>query len=660
MEPPRLPPSNGGRQGTPPGRPPPKTKNVVKALPAEAAGVIEEREPPDTVLTARSSLRGAGLASVLTARSRLQHPSESAAGAIATKDMQEMFDVFDDDHGGTIEAPEFANHLKSSLGFTLDQEALEGLFDTVDSSGNGHIDREEWVAMLRSILSMLEKRPVTPDDVRRALRATLLPAERGEEARVSISAIQPGFAKLGVRLTPEQANGVMLSALGLDQSRAAPSLVLGHSENQADGPHLENICEALVSALRRKDNIQAGTCSNAEAQDPEDTSPLDGSVALFGYSIALEMDDDAIGSNPGPLLQMVPLFANLDDNNFARLTEICQRSEVRYKKGDAIVKQGDVGNELFVLLSGTAYASIYSDGHGKKPTIVKNYSKGDYFGERALIDNDGKRAANVFVSSTDALCCKISRQEFYHLVGGLDRRADTESTDDNLSSRVSRHDSRQVISWRQQVSDVDAIEQWRALVRRFLWLDMLHDRIDQHRTMQGRKTHEQTEADVRLEISARCFFFAPDAPFVNQWQLFQVLVLVVTAILVPLRAGFDQIDGENPIFWFTYDLISDLYFWFDMILNFRTAYFDNHQKLVHNDKKVAWHYATGATYWVCFEFCGKVLTCVGLSSTSVGELLPLAHRSFLACRVVYRRLFVSFSSVVYHMCVSSSFWGLAC
>ena len=144
------------------------------------------------------------------------------------------------------------------------------------------------------------------------------------------------------------------------------------------------------------------------------------------------------------------------------------------------------------------------------------------------------------------------------------------------------------------MSDVDAVENWRTLVRRFLWLDMLHDTIDQHQTLQGRKKNTSTEADIRQEISTRCFFFEPDAPFVSQWQLFQVLVLLFTAIIVPLRAGFDQIDTNNPTAWFLFDLVSDLYFWFDIVLNFRTAFFDERLKLQHSQRKVAWNYATGA------------------------------------------------------------------
>ena len=610
------------RSGTPPGRPPQRQR--APAVGPNAGEPLGQRTVVETEpLVAADGGRGLpapSLATVVNARSRLQRPSESAADAIATKDMQEMFDVFDDDHGGTITAPEFADHLKAGLGFAaVDENGLEDLFGDIDN--NGELDREEWTLMLRGILHKLEKKPVTPDDVRRALKATLLPVEHHGAARVSLAAIQPGFAKLGVRLSAEQAQGVMLSALGLGQELPPASPVRGFklSENQAHGPHLDDICVAVVSSLLRKGSMQTSMRSNAAAQEAQDTSSLAGSLALFGSPIALELDDV---DNLGPLLQMVPLFANLDDKKFSRLIEICQRSETRYKMGDAIVKQGEVGDELFLLLSGTAYASIGSDEHGKKPTIVKNYSKGDYFGERALMRNDGKRAANVFVSSTDALCCTISRQEFHDLVDGLDGRAAAEAIDTNLGSRESGHGGRQLESWRQQVADVDAIEQWRALVRRFLWLDMLHNTIDEHRTMQGRKAaYTPTEADIRLEISTRCFFFAPDAPFVNKWQLFQVVVLVITAILVPLRAGFDQIDGDSPKFWFTFDLISDLYFWFDMVLNFRTAYFDSQQKLVHNDKKVAWNYATGAqcaSCWASFDFCVRVVTCVG-SLYSVSE-----------------------------------------
>lgn len=477
----------------------------------------------------------------------LQQVIDAAAHeTTAVKDMQEMFDTFDDDNGGTIEADEFANHLKSGLGFDVDQPGLDSLFAEVDTSNNGHIDRDEWAEMLRSILHKLVKKPVTTDEMHRALKAMLLPDHHHEPACIHIKDIQPTFAKLGVRLTASQAQGVMLSSLGLGKNDPSAQSIPGDSASAGygtvNGPLLDDICEAL-SSLLRADSFQTGATAVAQLAHNE-RSPA-GSIALFGAPLALDMEDVDIGSNLGPLLQMVPLFADLDDEQFARLTEICERNEARYKKGDAILNQGDDGHELILLLSGTAYASIYSEDHGAKPKIVKSYSKGDYFGERALLQDDGKRAANVFVSSADAVCCKICRQEFHDLVGGVPVQSTTE-----IDRKLQR--------WRQQVSDVDAIEQWRTLVRRFLWLDMLKDVIDERRTMQGRKSHTKTEEDIRHEISKECFFFDPDGLFVSQWQLFQIPVLVVMAIVVPLRASFDQIDFENPIFWFIFDLISDV------------------------------------------------------------------------------------------------------
>lgn len=55
------------------------------------------------------------------------------------KDMQELFDIFDDDGGGTIEATEFGAHLNQGLGMSLDETALKNLFEEIDFSGNGSV-----------------------------------------------------------------------------------------------------------------------------------------------------------------------------------------------------------------------------------------------------------------------------------------------------------------------------------------------------------------------------------------------------------------------------------------------------------------------------------------------------------------------------------------
>jgi hypothetical protein len=296
---------------------------------------------------------------------------------------------------------------------------------------------------------------------------------------------------------------------------------------------------------------------------------VDAAVENHGYGLGL-------------FLQKVPLFANLDEGEFTRLTEVCARGERRYKQGDQIVRKGDDGDELHLLLSGTAYAQVDSEElEMPKPIIVKNYSKGDYLGEVALMEEDGKRTADVFVSSGEALCAAISRQDFRKLVGITFSADGSQSAGAGVTNRHGSPGAAVVGGWRKQVSDVNAIEQWRTVVRRYLWLDLLHDTIDQSRTMQGRKSHAQTEQEVRDEIEKRFFFFAPDDNFVSSWQLFQVLVLVFTAIIVPLRAGFDQIDMGSPVFWFVFDVTSDVYFYFDILLNFRTAYISKEGRLIY-------------------------------------------------------------------------------
>ena len=68
---------------------------------------------------------------------------------------------------------------------------------------------------------------------------------------------------------------------------------------------------------------------------------------------------------------------------------------------------------------------------------------------------------------------------------------------------------------------------------------------------------------------------------------------VFISIIVPMRAGFDQIDSDSPKFWFAFDIVSDLYFYFDMFLNFRTAFFDGENVLHSKTGHVAWNYMKG-------------------------------------------------------------------
>ena len=91
--------------------------------------------------------------------------------------------------------------------------------------------------------------------------------------------------------------------------------------------------------------------------------------------------------------------------------------------GEAICSQGEVGDEFFILESGTAEATIagVEDEYGR-PKSVKSYQAGDFFGEKALMDEsggDGIRAATI-TATIGSKCLVVPGEEFKALLGSLD------------------------------------------------------------------------------------------------------------------------------------------------------------------------------------------------------------------------------------------------
>ena len=144
------------------------------------------------------------------------------------------------------------------------------------------------------------------------------------------------------------------------------------------------------------------------------------------------------------------------------------------------------------------------------------------------------------------------------------------------------------------------VELWRTGVRRYLWLELMHTTIDDNKIMHGARgkgAEAEAEEKVRKEIAERPFFFTPDDGLRARWDLIQVFVLLVTAIVVPMRVSFDLIDKGWPRFWFAFDVISDLYFYCDILMNFRTAFADekNEGKLQTSTREIARNYVCGYT-----------------------------------------------------------------
>jgi len=114
-------------------------------------------------------------------------------------------------------------------------------------------------------------------------------------------------------------------------------------------------------------------------------------------------------------LRSVPMLDALTESELMKLT--CTLETRAFRKGDIVIRQGDVGNLFYIILSGMAEVVKTVDGESTQVNILR---KGDYFGERALL-YDERRAATVRAGdSPEGLVCLIlDRTDFEALLGPL-------------------------------------------------------------------------------------------------------------------------------------------------------------------------------------------------------------------------------------------------
>ena len=106
-------------------------------------------------------------------------------------------------------------------------------------------------------------------------------------------------------------------------------------------------------------------------------------------------------------LAKVPLFQGLKDRQILRLAD--RMVERNYAAGDMIVKQGQGGEGFYVLISGKAEATRErSDG---EKLHVNSFGPTDYFGELALLDEDGIRTASI-TAVEPTTCLVLTRWDF--------------------------------------------------------------------------------------------------------------------------------------------------------------------------------------------------------------------------------------------------------
>lgn len=121
-------------------------------------------------------------------------------------------------------------------------------------------------------------------------------------------------------------------------------------------------------------------------------------------------------------LQSCYIFENYDEYE---LSQFCDAIKVaNYKSGDYVIKEGEVGNLFYLIEEGEAVATRTFESE-TSPRKVKNYKKGDYFGELALLNNESRKA-NVIATTNLKLLC-LDKQSFNRLLGPVKYKMNEES-----------------------------------------------------------------------------------------------------------------------------------------------------------------------------------------------------------------------------------------
>jgi CRP-like cAMP-binding protein len=107
-------------------------------------------------------------------------------------------------------------------------------------------------------------------------------------------------------------------------------------------------------------------------------------------------------------LRRCALFAKVDDEILALCAATLRIR--RYRKNETIFHQGDPGDSLYIIESGSVKIVLPSP-EGEEGAIIATLSRGDFFGELALLDGAPHSATAVAIEPTEALVLRRDRFE---------------------------------------------------------------------------------------------------------------------------------------------------------------------------------------------------------------------------------------------------------
>ncbi|XP_072038563.1 cGMP-dependent protein kinase 1-like [Amphiura filiformis] len=127
------------------------------------------------------------------------------------------------------------------------------------------------------------------------------------------------------------------------------------------------------------------------------------------------------------LLQKVPAFQQVPEETINKIADVVE--EAYFDEGEYIVRQGAVGDTMYIILKGKCHVTQRQDSSGSTVKHTKTLTKGDYFGQAALegatrsriFNNDDIREANVIAAEKEGtVCLALDRDSFLQVAGHLD------------------------------------------------------------------------------------------------------------------------------------------------------------------------------------------------------------------------------------------------
>ena len=106
------------------------------------------------------------------------------------------------------------------------------------------------------------------------------------------------------------------------------------------------------------------------------------------------------------LLKNVELFSDLKEKEIKSLAEFCVKRP--FEKGQTLVRQGDSGLGLYVLISGKVKI-VKKTSTGEELEIAV-LGPGDFFGEMTVLDSSPRSANVIAIEDTD--CLLLTAWEF--------------------------------------------------------------------------------------------------------------------------------------------------------------------------------------------------------------------------------------------------------